>query len=242
MAESATHYAVKHFRPEKDYTSASVIRAEYQALCRLAAVNDYYGPVRVRSPLPGQLWDWGYVMSMTNGCPLDHELLSGRITEQFLYPLAEALVGVLNAYHRHGGTAYADFHDGNILIVNGAELVLLDPGAPLQSFYSWPDELAPPMAVDIGYWVFSATTRSLRQAVRHPSGVRKRLRMAVALVRAALGCGMDWDWYLRCTHDFYQRLADRGLRERLTARCAELLSAAAINRRVAAGRTIDPPR
>lgn len=180
-------YVLKRFSSRHHGSRADSLDAEAAVLRLLGASQPPRG-VRVPTVLAEYPEEFAYLMSFEAGEPAE------RVEGLDAPRTASLLVDGLTWYHGCTGRIYGDFQPGNVLVDDEASVVLLDPTSPSAIFERVAERVGDMLAADVGYWVFTVSTRSFKRvAVDRPAG-RRSAMLARELVRAAAsraGDGFD---------------------------------------------------
>jgi len=180
------HHALKSFRRERRFNSASSVQAEFDALVAFAGRLERRG-TDVVCPAPVALAPdrFSYLMGYVPGEQLDDHLLVTRGDAADGAALAARIVDGLAHFYGAVGACYADFQPCNVR-VTASGICLLDPLIgnpgflpPRASLRWWPS------SADAGFWVQSVAAMALKQCVQRPRLAAARITFTRRLVRRA---------------------------------------------------------
>jgi len=161
---SSTKFILKAFTRKYSHNSFEAVRKEFISLAKFHSALDNKAISFAACPKPIRLFpeEWAYLMEYVEGSSLDAILSKKQIALWTV--LSGRIIKGLKIFHNNVNSIYGDFQPANILVKTDLQVIFIDPTIPNPQYEILADKYDP-LAVDVGYWVFTVAAGTLKSIV-----------------------------------------------------------------------------
>jgi len=182
---SSIKFVLKVFNTTYKYNSLESVYREFNSLTKFYYALRRNRDLGILAPKPIKLFleHWAYVMEYIEGSSLI-DFLCSKADNNSWSVISKRIVQGLKIYLDNVGHIYGDFQPSNIIIKDNFEVAMIDPTIP-NIMYEMLSQKYEPLAVDIGYWVFTVAAKTLKYIILNRRCQLALLRFSKQLVQIA---------------------------------------------------------
>lgn len=179
-------FVLKVLNSDYRHNSLEALEREFVALKRFFGVTRECRDIGAAEPLHLFRNPPAYLMTHVEGVGVGTFLQRHRLSADKIAILADRVVNGVRIFHASAAGLYGDFQSENVLVDRWLRISFIDPTIPNPAFVELERRVDwSPMSADLGYWVYSTSSRGFRQSLHSPLGVLSMLRLTTSMVDTA---------------------------------------------------------